>query len=279
MGINTMKALLIASITGVSLWIAVLSSAQPATPPKSSKIAKPSAASDVADIPAKDIIIGKDKNKRYFLIGPKSSSFSPKNGHKLVIVMPGGSGDEKFHSFVKRIYKKALGNDYLVAQLVAFKWHKSQSTVWPTKTNPVKGQKFSTEEFVEAVVADVKSRYRIDGKYIFTFSWSSSGPAAYAISLQKNSPITGSYVAMSVFRTKWLPALDTANGHPYFLDHSREDKVCPYSHAQQAEQLLTKAGAKVKLNTYKGGHGWRGNIYGRIKRGIKWLEKQQTIPQ
>lgn len=30
-------------------------------------------------------------------------------------------------------------------------------------------------------------------------------------------------------------------------------------------------GAKINLNTYQGGHGWHGNVYGRIKTGMNWL--------
>ncbi len=70
---------------------------------------------------------------------------------------------------------------------------------------------------------------------------------------------------------EWLPPLDAAKDHVYWLDHSPEDNVCPFSHAKQAEQDLTKAGATVQLTTYPGGHGWRGDIYDRVRSGITWL--------
>jgi len=233
-----------------------------------------SAASDVADIPSQDLTVKDNAKMRYFLIGPREKTAPPKDGYKLVVVMPGGSGSEDFHPFVKRLYKYAMGDDFLVAQPVAVKWRPSQQIVWPTRTNPIAGQEFSTEQFVEAVVKDVKQRHTIDPRYVFTLSWSSSGPAAYATSLQKETAVTGSYIAMSVFRPRWLPPLDAAKGRFYLLDHSPEDMVCRFSYAKQAEQDLATAGATVRLVTYRGGHGWRGDLYGRVRGGIAWLVEQ-----
>jgi predicted esterase len=146
--------------------------------------------------------------------------------------------------------------------------------VWPTKVNPTQGQKFATEDFIEAVIRDVKKQHKIDERNIFTLSWSSSGPAAYAISLQSNTQVKGSFIAMSVFRRNWLPPLDTAKGHIYYLLHSPDDRVCPFSHTEQAKRELMEAGATVQLDTYEGGHGWKGNVYDHIQRGINWLIEQ-----
>ncbi|MHC4719738.1 MAG: hypothetical protein ACYSYT_04590, partial [Planctomycetota bacterium] len=54
--------------------------------------------------------------------------------------------------------------------------------------------------------------------------------------------------------------------------HSPEDKVCPFRMAKSAYKILREHGARTRLVTYKGGHGWRGNVYERIRRGIRWLE-------
>lgn len=51
---------------------------------------------------------------------------------------------------------------------------------------------------MSAVIKAVQGQHRIDPNRVFTLSWSSSGPAAYAISLQEQSPVVGSYIAMSV---------------------------------------------------------------------------------
>jgi len=227
---------------------------------------------DVANIPSESLTVDGDKNMHYFLIGADESKPVPKDGFNLVIVLPGGTGGADFNPFVKRIYKNALSEKYLVAQLVSVKWTSKQRVIWPTKEAKVEGQKFSTEKFVEAVVKDIKAKYKVNERNIFTLSWSSGGPAAYAISLQKEKSVTGSYIAMSVFKPDTLPTLEQAEGHAYFIDHSPDDKICPFRMAENAHQILAEHGAKTRLVTYKGGHGWQGDIYGRIRKGIQWLQ-------
>jgi hypothetical protein len=46
--------------------------------------------------------------------------------------------------------------------------------------------------------------------------------------------------------------------------------------AEQARDRLTENGAKVHLATYDGGHGWRGDLYSDIGKGIEWLEKNEA---
>jgi predicted esterase len=158
---------------------------------------------------------------------------------------------------------------------MAVQWTEKQGIVWPTDKNRVEGMKFSTEEFVDAVIKDVEGNYKLDPEHVFTLTWSSSGPAAYAASLSSDR-ITGSFIAMSVFKPDLLPPLEKAKGHAYFLYHSPDDRVCPFRMAERAAEELKKGGATVKLATYQGGHGWRGNLYGNIKEGIEWLEKNHA---
>jgi predicted esterase len=233
---------------------------------------------DVADIPAQDLRADKDDNKRYFLVGPHPGAAAPKEGYGLLVVLPGGGGGADFHPFVKRIYKNSIPNGYLLAQPVAVKWTDKQQIVWPTDKNRVDGMKFSTEEFVGAVIKDAGGRLKLDPRHVFTLTWSSSGPAAYAISLSSKG-VTGSFIAMSVFKPDLLPPLEQAKGHGYFLYHSPDDRVCPFRMAQQAVRDLEKAGATVKLTTYAGGHGWRGGLYDDIREGVQWLEQNHAGPR
>ena len=234
-------------------------------------------ASDIEDVPSLDLKAGENDDMRYFLIGaPEKKS---KKKHKLLLVLPGGDGSAEFNAFVRRIKKNALDDSYLVAQLVAPKWSDDQfeSLVWPTDKNPWKGMKFTTEEFIDAVIQDVEARYEIDPSYIFTMSWSSSGPAAYAYSLAKGSRVTGSFVAMSVFKPDQLPSLKAAKGKAYYILHSPEDFI-PISHAEKAEKSLSKKGAEAKLVKYSGGHGWKGDVYGNMREAIGWLERKHGKP-
>jgi predicted esterase len=234
---------------------------------------------DVKDVPSQNLKAGKDEKKRYFLVGPAKDAKAPKGGWGLMVVMPGGDGSADFHPFVKRIFTNAIPEGYLVAQPVAVKWNEKQQIVWPTgrDKDTINGLKFTTEEFVDAVIDGVAAKHTIDPAKVFTLTWSSSGPAAYAVSLA-NPKVRGSFVAMSVFRPDRLPPLEKADGHAYYLYHSPDDNVCPYRMAEQAVTALRKAGAKVELKPYAGGHGWRGPLYDDIQDGVAWLEKNATPP-
>ena len=230
---------------------------------------------DVADVPAQSLFAENDPNKRYFLIGPYPNTPAPKEGYRLLLILPGGDGSADFHPFCKRIYKFALDNQYIVAQLVAPKWSDDQfeKVVWPTKGLPWSEAKFTTEEFIEAVIADVRKRHPLDSRYIFALGWSSGGLPVYAAALQEKTSLRGAFVAMSVFKPNQLPSLKHAEGQFFYILHSPEDFI-PIRMAEQAETKLRANGGRAKLTTYKGGHGWHGDIFGSIREGIRWLENQ-----
>lgn len=71
-------------------------------------------ASDIADVPAQDLTVDGNDKMRYFLIGPQKDAKAPESGFKLVVVMPGGDGSEQFHPFVRRLYKHAMNEKFLV---------------------------------------------------------------------------------------------------------------------------------------------------------------------
>jgi predicted esterase len=231
---------------------------------------------DVADIAAQDLLINGDKQQRYFLIGPHQDAPAPANGYGLVVVLPGGDGSADFHPFIKRIFKHSVPPGYVLAHPVAVKWTEQQRIVWPTEKNRVEEMKFSTEAFFEAVMQDVAGRHKLDPQRTFTLAWSSSGPAAYAASLTSKK-VTGSFIAMSVFKPDLLPPLEQAKGHAYFLYHSPDDRVCPFRMAEQAAKELESSGAAVKLLTYQGGHGWRAGLYDHIREGLQWLDHRTTM--
>jgi predicted esterase len=226
-----------------------------------------------SDPKVSDLRVGGDKDKRYFLFGPGKGAKAPAAGYGLVVVLPGGEGGADFRPFVGAISTKALPQGYLVAQPVAVQWTAGQEITWPTKKDPAQKMKFTTEEFVEAVIKDVGKKHRLDPKRVFTLSWSSGGPAAYAVSLSPKTAVRGSLVAMSVFLPKKLPPLTNARGHAYYLLHSPEDDVCRVFFARWARNALGQNKARVTLETYDGGHGWHGDYFGQIRKGIRWLEK------
>ena len=230
--------------------------------------------SEVADAASRERQAGGDEHKRYFLIGPRETETPPKKGHGLLIILPGGDGSAEFRPFVKRIFKHAAPEEYVVAQPVAVKWTDDQRIVWPTQNNPVPEQQFSTEEFIKAVIEDVKTVLPVDERRVFCLGWSSSGPALYAAALAEEPIAGGFYIAMSIFKARQLPPVKRAKGRLFYIEHSPDDRVCPYRMALDAKRQLVEAGATVQLSTYEGGHGWRGDVYGRIRKGIRWLETQ-----
>ncbi len=228
------------------------------------------AAADVADVKNEDLKAGNDPLMRYFLIGGHQPA--PEAGYKLLLVLPGGDGGANFNPFIRRIWKNALPPGYLIAQLVAPKWSpdQAQQLVWPTRKQRWQGMKFATEDFMDKVIEDVKKKNKVEK--VYSLSWSSGGPAAYAASMSLTS-LKGSFVAMSVFRPEQLPPMFNAKGHAYYLLQSPDDTVTAFSFAQLAQKEFLKAGAKTELKSYAGGHGWRGDVFGNLRGGIEWLEK------
>ncbi|MBI3820378.1 MAG: hypothetical protein HY286_16935 [Planctomycetes bacterium] len=249
---------------GMLLWI--LNVAAPQDPKN-----KEAQEDDTADVPSQDLRCGKKEHQRYFLIGPKKDTKPPKDGFGLVVVLPGGDGSADFNKFIKRVWKYTVPEHYLFAELVSVKWTPKQELIWPTKSNDASKMEFTTEEFADAVIAEVSKTNKINPAKIYTLSWSSGGPAAYAISLREKSPVRGSFIAMSVYKPETLPPIAKAKGHAYYLYQSPDDKICAFSFAETAKKELEKAGARVSLESYAGGHGWQGDVYGNIKKGIEWL--------
>jgi len=229
---------------------------------------------DIAGVPALDLRIGDDPMQRYFLIGLPTNAPVTGGPYRLLLVLPGGDGSADFTPFVRRIYKNALNEQWLVAQLVAPAWDEQQKmmVVWPSKAVPYVKAKFTTEEFADAVIADAKKRARVDTNQVFALAWSSGGPAVYAMAARDDSPLAGAFVAMSVFLRGENTAVSGVKGKSFYLLQSPDDRVTRFEQAEKARDALVAAGARVHLQSYAGGHGWRGPVWPMMREGIKWLE-------
>jgi len=240
---------------------------------------RPAVADDATSLTSEEVKLAGDAKKTCHRLGPLPGAKEPKEGHGLLVILPGGDGGAAFNMFCRRILVHGAGEGYVGMQLVAPKWTETQVIVWPTAKSRVEGMKFTTEEFVEEAIADARKWKKIDPARIFVLVWSSSGPAAYALSLAKDATPVGYFIAMSVFKPDGLGDLEGARGRAYFLYHSEADRVCPFRMAEDAERKLTKERAKVKLQRYAGGHGWHGAMYGDMRAGIEWLEKNRAKPR
>ena len=165
-----------------------------------------------------------DEKMQYFLVGPKTEK-PPKDGYKVLLVLPGGDGSAEFRPFVTNIAANSLSDDYLLVQLVAPTWRTKPQITWPTTKVREPGMKFTTEEFIDAVVAEVKTRHKVDDKHVYALGWSSGGPAVYAAALREKTPLTGVFVAMSVFKPLDYGPAKTAAGKAFYILHSPTDFI------------------------------------------------------
>ncbi len=235
---------------------------------------------DIADVSAERMMVQDQPRMVFTLIGHDAEKKPPEDGYGLLLVLPGGDGGEDFMPFIQRIHKFAAPPSYLTVQLIAVQWHDRQQVVWPTALNARREHaEFTTEQYIEAVIEQLAADLAVDRSRIFTLSWSSGGPAAYTAALLKQTPITGSMIAMSVFKPDQLPPLSNAEGRAFYLLQSPQDRVTPYRFAQWADEALRRNKATVELVSYEGGHGWHGDVFGMIHTGLIWLDQQRGDAQ
>jgi poly(3-hydroxybutyrate) depolymerase len=222
------------------------------------------------ETPEQSLLAGGTPEMRYFLYGPKSHQID--GAHPLLLVLPGGDGSANFKPFVSNIWRQTSPPDMLVAQLVAPRWSPDQfdSVVWPTIGTAWEDAEFTTEQFIETVVDDIDARYDVDRSRVWILAWSSGGPAAYASLM--DGPATGAFIAMSVFKGDQLGDLSRVAGKDVYILHSPTDFI-PMQFPEAARDKLGENGATTKLQTYSGGHGWHGDVFGMIREGLVWLQQ------
>ena len=57
-------------------------------------------------VPSHDFLIDDDANRRYFLIGWDPKAKPPKDGYRMLLVLPGGSGSADFNGFFAQNLEK-----------------------------------------------------------------------------------------------------------------------------------------------------------------------------
>jgi poly(3-hydroxybutyrate) depolymerase len=221
--------------------------------------------------------LNNNSNMKFWILTPKNI---PKEGYGLVVALAGGDGDGgKNVPFWENVIRRSLDDRYIVVLPVAHKWDKDQEITWPTDKHKdiVKGMQFTTEEFVFGLVNEVVKENKINANNVWLHGVSSGGPAVYAISLSHPACFKGYYVLSSVFKIDQLPSLSLAKGKKYYIQHGREDKVCPFWMAKKAAFQLKENGAVTELDLFQGPHGYpfkEGHPdWESIKAAFVWLEK------
>jgi predicted esterase len=215
---------------------------------------------------------GGDPDKRYFLMRRPHIDALERGSLGLVLIIPGGPGDDSTKGLAENLYQFGIPRGYLAARLLAKRWTSDQRIVWPTPRVPVEGMRFSTREFVEAVISDVSAKHPIDPERIFLAAWSSGGPAAYDSTLTLPA-VRGAVIAASIFNARHFPPLAGGAGRSFYILHSADDKLIPLTMAETAVEQLGNAGARVTLAPYAGAHGsWMGATFTSIRDAVRWLE-------
>jgi predicted esterase len=193
----------------------------------------------------------------------------------LCLILPGGPGSADFLPFCANVLaQRAFPEDWLVVQLVAPQWRPpaDSTTIWPSKIFPDPKARFTTEEFIGAVLKETLGREVAKDAPVVALGWSSSGHAIYS-ALLKFPEIRGVLMNGARCQEAWFRPRPAIKGKAVFFYHSPQDTVCPIADAEQAMIFLPKAGAHTKLVTYPGGHGWPfGTDHtAALRDGLTWI--------
>lgn len=226
-------------------------------------------ARDMQVVPTK---IGGDKQKFTFVIRHKAKKDAKAKG--IGIILPGGFGDVAFLPFCANLFaRRAYPNDWIVVELVAPIWGKRTmaTTVWPSKTFKLREAKFDTEEFIKATIEEL-SRDCVPDAPVILQAWSSSGHAAISATLEQEE-IDGILLCSSRSPRRLFKPESGAKGKSFFLYHSPDDRVTVFSDPQAAVKFLPDMGARAKLVTFRGGHGWPATAdhAANLRKGIEWI--------
>lgn len=80
---------------------------------------------------------------------------------------------------------------------------------------------------------------------------------------------------MRIFKPDQLRELSRAAGKDVYILHSPENLI-PMSFPEAAHDTLAANRATTVLQTYEGGHGWHGDVFGMIREGLAWLGEQAS---
>lgn len=217
-------------------------------------------------------LVDDDPRKRWILHAPLDQE-PPSDGYGLLLVFPGGDGSLEFANFVADGIRPRAGRDFAVVQMIAppISEGDDSAVVWPQELLGDDRVDFTMEPVVDSVLAAVREELAIDPERVFSMGWSSGGPPAYAVALREGSPVRGGLVVMSVYKPALLPPRDSAAGRGFYILHSPQDFI-PMRFPESAADDLKAHGARVRLETYEGGHGWVGDATDHISRAVRWLE-------
>lgn len=220
--------------------------------------------------------VGDDERRTFYLVASRSLNRS--EHRKLVLVLPGGSGQAPGYLPWLMGLARQMHGDYVFAVISAPQWSEKQAesitwvSAWWMERFPE--AEFPTELLIHDVYADVRKLGVVRIDKTFLWGWSSSGPAVYAAALEKDARYDGAYINSSVYRPERLD-LARARNRRFYLQQGKDDTVTEPRWAEQAAEQLDDAGARVKLDLIDGGHGFGKNHLGNVQAALEWLSKRK----
>ena len=231
------------------------------------------------DLPVQHLKAGGDAHKRYFIIGPSVKATAAGQPLGLLVFLPGGEKSGEDWLDTGKGWARQLPSDqYIFAFPVSVRWNEKQTNPWPTAKTPEKGMKFSTEEFLEAVVAEIMKNQKIDSKRVFLFAYQQSATAGYAAGLRPQSPFTAISIGCGGLKSKDLPALGAAARRLWYLVSWPGDRGATPKEMQDARAVLSKTRAMVELKEYTEALFLGGKGCDAIKEMIAWFESKTGSP-
>ena len=196
----------------------------------------------------------------------------------LLVVLGDGDSDIAMQAgYWQDVAGRGFGGKYLVALVSPAKWREKQTGLWLTRKNraEVPEAAFTTEMLAADVARDMMGKYPINPAHVYLVGAGAGGTAAYACSLEAQTPFHGFLLMQSAFRSAQLPPLANAKNRRYYLLHSRDNKKTPYFAATLAQNTLRTQGATVKLsNATANPDAEQPATWEEAAEGVKWLEKQ-----
>lgn len=132
-----------------------------------------------------------------------------------------------------------------------------------------------SEEYLEQLLAEIKSQYKISAVYALGFS--QGGMVAYRLGILRPGLLTGVLCFGSLLPDALSDAELTAGSRlKVFIAHGVQDSSLPLIYAQAARDRLKAAGYSVTYLEYAGGHGLSVEA---LKAGADWLVTQSALTQ
>jgi predicted esterase len=108
------------------------------------------------------------------------------------------------------------------------------------------------EEYMDGVLAQARTDFRIDPKRIYVTGLSMGGEAAYRLALHQPDTFAAVAPLSAFFDNSVAAAMTSLQDLPVWAIHGADDTVVPLARAQQTVNALKEAGGNVRFSVLQG---------------------------